>query len=86
MNLYLSSTWAGWVNDERILNDLASISSDTSKENAVQTWVNLQQYMYETSVPVVKFGSSKTFLVTSADVEGIELFEHIVYSNARVAE
>ena len=86
MNLYLSSTWAGWVDDERILEDLAAISADTSKENAVQTWVDLQQYMYETSVPVVKFGSTKTFLVASKDVEGLELFEHIVYANARVAE
>ena len=86
MNLYLSSTWAGWVDDERILEDLAAISADTSKENAVQTWVDLQQYMYETSVPVVKFGSTKTFLVASKDVEGLALFEHIVYANARVAE
>lgn len=86
MNLYLSSTWAGWVSDERILGDLASISSDTSKDNAVATWVALQQYMYETSVPVVKFGSTKTFMVASSKVEGIELFEHIVYTNAKVAK
>ena len=50
------------------------------------TWEALQQYMYETSVPVVKFGSTKTFMVASSKVEGIELFEHIVYTNAKVAK
>lgn len=84
MNLYLSSTWAGWVSDERILGDLASISSSTSKEEAVKVWEELQKYMYETSVPVVKFGTSKCFMVSSSKVEGIEAFEHIIYTNAKV--
>ena len=78
MNLYLSSTWA-YVSDERILGDLASISNDVSKENAVATWVALQKYMYETSVPVVKFGNSKSFMVASSKIEGLTLFEHLIY-------
>lgn len=86
MNLYLSSTWAGWVDDERILDDLSAISADTSKENAAETWVNLQKYMYEESVPVVKLGSSMSFMVSSAKTEGLEMFEHIIYTNAKVAK
>lgn len=86
MNLYLSSTWAGWVSDERILGDLNLISTDTSKENAIATWNELQKYMYETSVPVVKFGCSKTFMVASSKLEGLTMFEHIVFTNAKVKE
>lgn len=86
MNLYLSSTWAGWVNDERILEDLSAISSGTDREQAVKTWTELQEYMYETSVPVVKFGSSMKYMVTSSKTEGINMFEHIIYTNARIAK
>lgn len=86
MNLYLSDTWAGWVNDERILGDLTSINTDTSKESAVEKWVALQEYMYEESVPVVKLGSSMTFMVGSSKLEGVRFFEHIVYSNCKVQE
>lgn len=86
MNLYLSSTWAGWVSDERILGDLASISSETDKDKAVATWKELQKYMYETSVPVVKFGSAKEYMVCTSKAEGLNIFEHIIYSNAKIAK
>ncbi|MDO4321694.1 MAG: ABC transporter substrate-binding protein [Lachnospiraceae bacterium] len=84
LNLYLSATWSGWVSDERILGDLEEIAANQSKEDAIKIWDDLQGYMYETSVPVVKFGSSIKNMVTSSKVEGAELFEHVVYSNARV--
>lgn len=86
MNLYLSSTWAGWVSDEKILQDLSAISTETDREQAVKTWTELQKYMYEESVPVVKFGSNKMYMVASSKVEGIRMFEHIIFTNAKVAE
>lgn len=86
MNLYLSSSWAGWCEDEAIVEGLASINTDTSKENAVKTWNDLQKYMYETSVPVVKFGSNSRFMVCKPGFEEIGFFERPLIINARLYE
>lgn len=86
LNLYLSSTWAGWVSDPEILDGLAAISADTDMDDAIAKWTDLQKYMYETSVPVVKFGSNNSYMVNSSKVENITLFERPQYCNAKVAE
>ncbi len=86
MNLYLSADWAGWCTDEQIQEGLKSINSDTSKENAVKTWTELQGYMLETSVPVVKFGSNFRFMVAKGGFDGLEFFERPLLINARLYE
>lgn len=86
MNLYLSACWAGWCEDPQIVDALASINTDTSKENAVKTWTKLQGYMYETAVPVVKFGSNYRFMVCKAGFEGLSFFERPLVVNARLYE
>lgn len=86
MNLYLSSSWAGWCEDPQIVDALASINTDSSKENAVKTWTDLQKYMYETSVPVVKFGSNYRFMVCKAGFEGLSFFERPLVVNAKLYE
>ena len=86
MNLYLSSDWAGWCTDERIQEGLVSINTDTSKDNAVATWVDLQKYMLETSVPVVKFGSTIRFMVCKSGFDGLGFFERPLVVNARLYE
>lgn len=86
MNLYLSSSWAGWCEDEKIIEGLSSINTDSSKENAVKTWNELQKYMNETSVPVVKLGSKYNFMVCKAGFDGLEFFERPLVVNARLYE
>ena len=86
MNLFLSSTWAGWVDDERILGDLIKINTSPTVEEGVAIWQDLQEYMWEESMPVVKIGTEKTFVVSPAGTEDLELFEHLVYVNAKVYE
>ena len=86
MNLFLSSTWAGWVDDERILGDLIKINTSPTIEEGVAIWQDLQEYMWEESMPVVKIGTEKTFVVAPAGTEDLELFEHLVYVNAKVYE
>lgn len=86
MNLYLSSSWAGWCEDPQIVEGLASINTDTSKENAVKTWNGLQKYMNETSVPVVKLGSNYNFMVSKAGFDGLDFFERPLVVNARLYE
>ncbi len=86
MNLYLSSGWAGWCDDERIESDLISINTDTSKDHAIETWVDLQQYMYEESVPVCKFGTCLSFLICKKDFEDMGYFERALFINAKLHE
>ncbi len=86
MNLYLSSGWAGWCDDERIQNDLISINTDTSKEHAIETWVDLQQYMYEEAVPVCKLGTSVNFLICKKGFEDLGYFERALFINAKLHE
>lgn len=86
MNLFLSSSWAGWVSDPVILDGLTAINSETSMAEAVQKWFTLQKYMYETSVPVVKFGNNKSLMVATTKFDGLQLFEHIVFVNAKLYE
>lgn len=86
MNLYLSSSWAGWCEDPKIVEGLSSINTDTSKENAVKTWSELQKYMNETSVPVVKLGSNYNFMVCKAGFDGLDFFERPLVVNARLSE
>lgn len=86
MNLYLSADWAGWCTDEKIQEGLTEINTNTSKEEAVAVWDELQQYMYETSVPVVKFGSNYRFMVMKSAFDGLDFFERPLLINARLYE
>lgn len=83
LNLFLSASWAGWCTDERIQNDLAAISSATDPEVGMKTWVDLQGYMYEEYVPVVKFGASTNMTVWSSDLTGFGYTERLNWVNAR---
>ena len=85
MNLFLSSSWAGWCSDERIQNDLAAIASGTDLDTARQTWEALQAYMYEDYVPVVKFGSNQLSGVCSSDITGAFIKERLVWIDAHPA-
>ena len=85
MNLFLSASWAGWCTDERIQSDLASIAADSDLASAQKTWVELQQYMYEDYVPVVKFGSTQLSGVCSSSIQGALIKERLVWVDARPA-
>ncbi len=82
MNLFLSASWAGWCTDERIQNDLAAIAAGTDLDAARETWDALQAYMYEESVPVVKFGSTQLSGVCSSDITGAFIKERLVWVDA----
>ena len=86
MNLFLSASWAGWCVDERIQNDLAAIAAGTDLDAARQTWNDLQAYMYEEFVPVVKFGTNNLSGVCRSDITGAFIMERLVWIDARPAE
>ena len=82
MNLFLSASWAGWCVDDRIQNDLAAIAAGTDLEAAQQTWADLQAYMYEEFVPVVKFGTNNLSGVCSSGITGAFIMERLVWVDA----
>ena len=85
MNLFLSATWAGWCADERIQGDLSAITTDTDLDSARQTWEELQAYMYEEFVPVVKFSTTQLSGVSSSDITGAFIKERLVWIDAHPA-
>ena len=85
MNLFLSASWAGWCADERIQGDLGAIAAETDLDAARQIWSELQQYMYEEFVPVVKFGTTQACGVSVSSVEGALIKERLVWVNAHPA-
>ena len=82
MNLFLSASWAGWCDDARIQSDLAAIAAESDLETARQIWSDLQAYMYEEYVPVVKFGTTERSGVCTSEVEGVFMKERMVWVNA----
>ena len=86
MNLFLSSSWAGWCTDERIQADLAAIAAESELADAQQIWNDLQAYMYETAVPVVKFGTTQRSGVCTSDIDGFLMKERMVWVNAHPVE
>jgi peptide/nickel transport system substrate-binding protein len=86
MNLFLSASWAGWCTDERIQSDLAAIAAETDLATAQQIWSDLQQYMYEEAVPVVKFGTTQLWGVSTSSITGACAKERLVWVNAHPAD
>ena len=86
MNLYLSTGWpaegTGCV-DERIQGDLAAIATGTDIAAAQKTWEDLQRYMYEEYVPVVKFGSTFMSGVCRSDITGAFIKERLVWIDVK---
>ena len=88
MNLYLSTGWPAegtGCTDERVQGDLAAIASGADLATAQNTWAELQRYMYEEYVPVVKFGSTFLSGVSRSDITGAFIKERLVWIDARPA-
>ena len=85
MNLFLSTGWpaegTGCV-DERLQGDLSAIAAGADLAAAQNTWAELQRYMYEEYVPVVKFGSTMLSGVCRSDITGAFIKERLVWIDA----
>lgn len=86
MNLFLSASWAGWCADDRVQSDLNTIATDSDLEHAKQVWQDLQKYMFEEYVPVVKFGSTKYFMVQTSKLTGSYLGERLCWVDSQIVK
>ena len=88
MNLFLSTGWpveGSGCTDERVQGDLAAIATGADLATAQNTWTELQRYMYEEYVPVVKFGSTMLSGVSRSDITGAFIKERLVWIDAHPA-
>ena len=88
MNLFLSTGWpvegSGCV-DERVQGDLNAIATGADLAAAQNTWTELQRYMYEDYVPVVKFGATMLSGVCRSDLTGAFIKERLVWIDVHPA-
>lgn len=84
--LAVSPTWAGGVNDDKIIEGVQEIEAAPSQEEAKELWDELQRYGWEEYVPVSIIGGYSMFHAASAKVEGFETFSGAIFWNTSLNE
>ncbi|WP_368653138.1 ABC transporter substrate-binding protein [Ornithinibacillus sp. 4-3] len=84
--LGLSPTWAGGVNDEKVVEDMKAIETAPTTEEAQEIWEDLQRYAWEELLPVTTFGSYNSLYASSNKVEGIITFSGPIFWNVTIGE
>lgn len=84
--LMLSPTWAGGVNNPKIIEDMRAIETASSIEEAHKLWDELQYYVWAEHLPVINFGGGNTLFGISKKVQGLETPLGAVYWNVSKTE
>lgn len=83
---YLSPTWNGWSDDPRLVQTMGRINTTPDQKQAASDWSDLQGYLWNTYLPVSKFGNYYNYDVTSDKVQGFEFFQGSHAWNMTVSE
>ncbi len=87
LQIFLSSSWAGFTNDQKIFDMTAEINQSASLDEAQEKWTGLQTYLWEESLPATKLGSVFIYHVYSENVEGFSSFcSAPIITNLKVRE
>lgn len=84
--LMLSPTWAGGVNDQKIIEDMKAIENAASLEEAHELWDELQLYVWEEHLPIINLGGGNTLFGINKKVKGLEAPLGAVYWNTSIEE
>lgn len=84
--LYLSPTWNGWSNDEKLQSMMSSMAHDTNLDSAKSTWTEIQKYCLTDYVPYSKLGNRYIYDVSSSKVKDLAFFEGPHMWNVTVAK
>lgn len=84
--LMLSPSWAGGVNNPKIIEDMKAIENAANIEEAHKLWDALQQYVWEEHLPVINFGGGNTLYGISKKVQGFEAPLGAVFWNVSISE
>lgn len=82
----LSSTWAGGVNNDHILETMEQIEKAPTLEEAQQMWDELQHYVWEEAVPTINLGGYHSFFAANKNISGITTNSGPIFWNVSKAE
>ena len=74
LQLYLSSTWAGFTDDEKIFDMVSQMNQATDESQCKELWDELQTYCWTESLPATKLGSAFVYHVYTDKVENYNSF------------
>lgn len=74
LQLFLSPTWAGFTNDQKIFDMVAQLNRTSSLEEGQKLWDELQAYCWNESLPATKLGSVFLYNVYSEKVDNFVFF------------
>lgn len=82
----LSSSWAGGVNDQHILDTMNAIEFEPEIEKAKELWNELQLYAWEEYLPTIQLGSFGKLYVTGSNVSEVDTLVGPIFWNVSVGE
>src|SRR5699024_7255497 len=71
--LVLGTNYVGWTSDNYISDQMNSITTSESEEEAKDKWDELQEYAWEEYLPVTQLGSVPIIVGMSDDVNGLKV-------------
>lgn len=74
LQLYLSSTWAGFTQDQQIFDLVAQMNQTTDLDACKEVWDELQAYCWTESLPATKLGTVFLYGVYTDQVENFSSF------------
>ena len=74
LQLFLSPTWAGFTNDQKIFDMVAQMNQTSSLEDGQKIWDELQTYCWNESLPATKLGSVFLYNVYNEKVDNFVFF------------
>ena len=84
--LSLSPTWAGGIQDQKVIDGMVDLETAPTIEEAQQTWNDLQGYMWEEHMPISVVGSYSDVFGSNKKVEGVTTFSGPIFWNTRIVE
>lgn len=87
LQIYLSSSWAGFTNDQKIFDAVKEMDATADIPTCQKLWEELQTYLWTESLPASKLGSVFIYGVCTDKVENFATFcSAPTVSNIRVRQ
>ena len=87
LQIYLSSSWAGFTNDQKIFDAVKEMDATADIPTCQKLWEELQTYLWTESLPASKLGSVFIYGVCTDKVENFATFcSSPTVSNIRVRQ
>ena len=82
LKAFLSERGAGWLEDEKALSMLSTLSDASTMQEAKTLWEETQRYLWE-YIPVIILGHYSTVYAISSDITGVILSDSFYFWDAK---